>query len=139
VSHLAAKADAAVVGTVTTRFEAKTLVTFDIAVQRVIKGDGVPAVVHVSHHWNGGWIGPAATFEVTVTGIWMLTKTPSGNWDVMPCRQPNNLFVNLSYPASPSVPSGPQAYSSGTPLADSLTFEVAAGLQSQGHSPHDHI
>jgi len=135
LSDAAMHADAVVAGSVTTRVEGVTATTFDITVHRVLKGIDVPATVHVSHQWNGGTQGPAATFDVTVKGIWLLGKTPSGNWDVIPCRS-GNSFSSLFYPASAASPGGPYAYSPGASLVDSLAFEVAAGLEALG-SPQD--
>jgi hypothetical protein len=134
LSDLATNADAVVVGTVTTRLEGRDAVTFDITVQRVLKGTGVPALVHVSHNGNGVQ-GPTATLDATVTGIWLLTKSSSGNWDVIACRG-GPLFGSLFFPASGVPPGGLYAYSSSTSLQDSLTFEAASGIESLGN-PQD--
>jgi hypothetical protein len=94
LSDLAAQADAVVVGTIATRIEGSSNVTFDISVQRALAGAAVPATVHISHNWNGGMAGPTATIDFALAGIWFLSNGPSGSWDVIPCRG-GNLFGSL--------------------------------------------
>jgi len=134
----ATNADAVVVGTITTRVEGRDAVTFDISVLRTLKGSGIPSVVHVSHKWNGGMMGPTATLATTITGIWLLAEIPSGGWDVIACR-PGNLIDSLFFPAAAAPPSGPFAYPSGASLQDSVTLEAAAGLQSPQANPQDFL
>lgn len=125
LSDLAAHADAVVVGTVNTRFEGRSSVTFNITVQRVLAGVGVPLTVQVSHAWNGGMLGPAQTIDFTITGIWFLSRSSSSNWDVIPCRG-SNLFGSLYFPALPTPPTGAYAYTAGATLQDVLALEAAA-------------
>lgn len=97
LSDLAARVDAVVVGTVATRIEGTSNVTFDISVQRTLAGTAVPATVHISHSWSGGMAGPTATIDFALAGIWFLSEGPSGSWDVVPCRG-GNLFGSLFFP-----------------------------------------
>jgi len=132
----AAKADAVVIGTVTSLLQSQSNVTFDLTVERVLSGAGVPATVHISHNWNSPAAGAAQTISVTVTRIWLLIGSSSGNWDVVPCK-PFNNFGSLFFPASALPPAGVLAYPTGAPLQDSLTFETAWGLLQGSGDPLD--
>src|SRR5260370_38154812 len=89
ISDTAAKAEAIVVGNVATRLEGPDGVSFDINVERVLKGDSALRAIHVSHQWAG--IGSAISsnqtkqIEAHIRAIWCLQRTPSG-WDVLPVR-----------------------------------------------------
>lgn len=131
---LAARSDAIVVGTVDSRFESQTMVVFDINVRRTIGGGPVGPVIHISHSWSGGMVGPPQTIDYKVNGVWVLVRRPAGGWDVLQCRG-GGLFGSLFYPASLDAPEGPYAYRAAAERSDSFIFEVAAGLELTKQEP----
>jgi hypothetical protein len=70
--------------------------------------------------------------SVRLRGIWFPVRTPSSGWDVVPANGPDGFFPNLFWPAAESLPARYQ-HSPGTPLNDTLTFEVAAGATVSGN------
>lgn len=136
LSDLAARADAVVVGTINTRFESRNLVSFNVSILRVLKGTALPGSVAIAHSWAGGAQGPPATYDAGITGIWFLSHSTAGAWDVIPCR-PTSLFGSLYFPASTAPPQGVYSYTPRAPLADALNLEAAAGIQATQASPAD--
>jgi hypothetical protein len=135
ISDTATKAEAIVVGNLTTRLEGPESVSFDINVERVLKGDSSLRTIHVSHQWVG--IGNAISSKQTkqidahIRGIWCLQRTPSG-WDVLSTRSSPFAMGALLWPVADALPLDYQ-YPSGTPLLDVLMFEIAAGHEASGH------
>src|SRR5258708_37991790 len=82
ITDVASGADGIVVGSITTRIEGVDRVSFDVDVQRVVKGGTVPRVVHVDHAWaRKGLVFPntATTFSATFFGVWALQRTNSSS------------------------------------------------------------
>jgi hypothetical protein len=52
IADLTPAADAIVVGSIESRFESTTDVSFNIVVDRVLKGRSIPTVIHVDHAWQ---------------------------------------------------------------------------------------
>ena len=137
IDEFAARADVIIVGTVTTRIESPTNVSFDINVERVLKGDLAVQKVHVSHQWvrAGGVIFDPTPTQVDqrIRAIWCLQRTGSSDWEVLPVGGGPKSFVGgLFWPVSATL--GPDyQYPTGTALYDTLTFEIAAGREMDGH------
>ena len=130
VEELATKADAIVLGTVTTRTEGQGIVSFDISPERILKGTG-PLNARVVHQWSGKLAGPAQKIDVPLHGIWFLVRSSASEWDVLTVRPTwHGLISGLYFPVS--ALSADYQYQPGSPLLDVLTFEVAAGLESTG-------
>jgi hypothetical protein len=53
IVDLAPEADAILVGSITSRMESDEIVSFTITVDRILKGQGIPTVIHVEHPGNG--------------------------------------------------------------------------------------
>jgi hypothetical protein len=135
ISDTAATADAIVVGNVATRFEGPDNVSFDINVERVLKGDSSLRTIHISYQWTG--IGNAISsnqkrqIDARIRGIWCLQHTPSG-WDVLAVRNSPFGIGRLLWPVADALPPDYQ-YSPSAPLLDILTYEIAAGHETGGH------
>ncbi len=132
VEELATKADAIIIGTVTTRTESQGSVSFDIVPERILKG---PAAFNgrVLHSWSGKLRGRAQTIDITLRGIWFLVRSSAPEWELLTARpQWHGMIPSLYFPVG--ILSADYRYQAGSPLLDVLTFEVAAGLESAGES-----
>jgi len=139
LDYLAANARAVVVGSVETRTETPTEVSFDIHVARLFSGNLPNPVVSVIHPWSRGkvLIFPqiAQSIKESLYGMWFLTQDASGRWDVLISRPGRDGVFGLFLPASLAPPTGLYQYPAGTPLVDALTYELAAGVQSTNEDP----
>jgi len=135
VGYAAASCNLLVVGTVTTRTESSANVSFDIVVQRVLKGSAVSGPLHVSHPWNRGGIisGLPPIVTSAIDGIWCLQPGASTGWDVQVLNGPDGYIFDLYWPAAATVPAAYQVQGGG--LADTLLFELAAGTEASGYNP----
>jgi hypothetical protein len=59
----------------------------------------------------------------------------SADWDVQPINGPDGMFVSMSWPAVATLPAAYQAQAQSAPLADTLLFELAAGVEARGMNP----
>lgn len=115
------------------------IVLHEIALQRIFKGAASPGTIHVSHSWSRGGmvdIGIQAgtrTLSATVQGLWCLQPGATSDWDVAPINGPDGVFMNLPWPASQTVPAAYQITDAALP--DTLLFELAAGVESDGVNP----
>lgn len=125
------------VGTLTSRTETASNVSFNLSIQRVLKGSA-PGTVNVSHNWmrKGIVVGPPTiTVTYTFVGIWCLhpPTASADDWDVEAITGPDGLFVSMSWPAVATLP---DAYHVPfVPLPDTLLFELAAGVEATGGHP----
>jgi hypothetical protein len=124
------------VGTMRSRSETASNVSFDISILRVLKGAAGSGTVHVSHNWmrtGGIRIGGSPTVTGTVVGIWCLhpPNASTDDWDVEAINGPDGLFVSMSWPAAAALP--PAYQIPFVPLADTLLFELAAGVEASGN------
>jgi hypothetical protein len=135
INDHASSADVIVVGTVLTRFEGPTGVSFDLNVEKVLKGNVAGQSVHVAHSWErtGIVIGDAPRqIAARIRGIWCLRHTASSDWDVLVVRSlPGGSMGSIYWPMAATLPMEYQ-YPAGAPLLDTLTFELAAGHESGG-------
>ncbi len=135
IRDVASKADAIVVGSITTRLESTDRVSFDIVVQRVLKGGALPTVIHVNHRWTRrGMVSPRTirTYNATFFGVWALQRTDgSTTWNVLVMNGTDGFMPALFLPAELELPSSYQ-YPSNVPLTDALAFEVGAGVKRVG-------
>ncbi|MGI9072859.1 MAG: HEAT repeat domain-containing protein [Bryobacteraceae bacterium] len=136
VTSIEPKADAIVIGTVTTRSETSDSVSFDINVERVLKGNPNLQWAHVYHPWNGRVVSgpPDTTIDVKIRGIWFLKGTRSSQWDVLAVNGPDGMIRSFFWPVAAVLPT-PYRYPPGSPLLDTLVFEMAAGVESEGIAP----
>jgi len=125
------------VGTMTSRDETATSVSFSLSVQRVLQGPATPGTVNVSHNWvRKGIVFPAAqTITGTIVGIWCLKPGPSVSWDVEAINGPDGMFVSMFWPAAATLPAAYANQIPNVPLPDTLLFELAAGVEAAGMSP----
>lgn len=136
LDFLASHASAVVAGSVTSRVESVSQVSFTIRVTRVLSGSVPGPTVSVVHPWTGLLRGPARTIDQPLYGIWFLSKGASGNWDVLPARAAwSRSAIGLFLPASPTPPTGFYAYAAGTPLLPALVYETAAAVESANADP----
>lgn len=136
LTDLASKADLIVVGSVNTRSETAQRVAFDIAVERVLSGDKSLRVIPVSHAWTrrGVLLSTTDIIAVPLHGLWFLTKSASGDWDLLPVGGQDGVLPNLFVAAVPTLPTAYQS-SAGATLTDRLAREVAAGVDLAGGRP----
>jgi hypothetical protein len=136
VYSLATSCDVVVVGTVSSSTETATNVSFDIAVQIVLKGTASSATVHVSHPWLRGGIGSntngPTTFTQTIEGMWCLQPGASTDWDVLELTGPDGTVHGLFLPAAATLPA---AYQIQAALPDTLLFYIAAGVEAADANP----
>jgi len=133
LSTLTQKADAIVVGTVSSRVQSSNAIAFDINVERVINGNLGATVIHVLHSWQADGTMASGTVNSVLHGMWFL-KRGSTQWDILQAR--NGLSVDsLFLPALAMPPLGAFATPANASLLDVLTFEAAAGIQASGQSP----
>jgi hypothetical protein len=138
IADLGSQADAIVVGGIDTRTESSSNVRFDIAVDRVVKGDRNLQIIHVSHDWQRGGFGSdpsAQTISAKIYGIWFLTRTNALDWDVLPVSRDGFVFT-LYLPAVQSLPVAYQ-YSSGASPTDALVYEMGATFESGASSSNE--
>jgi HEAT repeats len=131
LSRVTTAADVIVVGTVTTRTESDAAVSFDINVERVLKGTPLAGSVHVSHPWTriGVHAGPSVlTIDFQLHGIWFLQGPGSAGRDVIPVDR-DGMIGGLFWPVASQLPAS-YHYGAGTALLDALVFEIAGGVQS---------
>jgi hypothetical protein len=138
VAYMATSCPVVAVGTSTSRIDSATNLAFNLSIQRVLKGSA-PGSVNVSHNWRrvGIVIGGPQTITVTHTsvGIWCLQPGASADWDVQPINGPDGMFASMSWPAVATLPAAYQAQVQSAPLADTLLFELAAGVEARGMNP----
>jgi hypothetical protein len=140
---IANKADMIIVGTVNSRTESPNAVSFDIVVERVIKGQAPSSIVHVVHQWRrpGGILifdAPSGELQGSFYGIWCLQHTDSANWDILPVNGFDGFMPGLFWSAVRSLPPAYRSISNTTPL-DTLVVQVAAGLESDGLHPEEQL
>jgi hypothetical protein len=139
VADVAAICPVVAVGTITSRSETASNLSFDISILRVLKGAAGSGTVHVSHMWARGGIviteNPTITVTSTFVGIWCLhpPNASTDDWDVQAINGPDGLLVSMSWPAVATLPDAYQVPF--VPLADTLLFERAAGVEGDGVNP----
>jgi hypothetical protein len=139
VAYMATGCPVVAGGTLTSRNDSATNVSFNLSIQRVLKGSA-PGTVSVSHNWTRRVIVVTSTPTITVTstlvGIWCLQPSAaSADWDVQPINGPDGIFMSVFWPAVATLPSAYQAQMQNAPLADTLLFELAAGVEARGSNP----
>jgi hypothetical protein len=127
--QLVPQSDAIVVGTQSAVARSGDAVTFNLAVERVFKGNlGVGSVVGVTWsstrsaaaHWAG---------SPSYRGIWFLQQAPGGGWACIPAASIGNrtTVADLPFPVSTGPLPAALAYDpSNTALTDQLALEIAA-------------
>jgi hypothetical protein len=139
LGYLTANSDATVVGSITSRVEGPTQVSFTLVVGRVLIGSLSEGLsLSVVHPWAGSFRGADRTIPETLVGIWFVRRSSPGHWDVLPARPSAGVRVmtGLFLPATASLPSsGAYAYGPGTPPLDAVCYETASGVQSTGGDP----
>jgi hypothetical protein len=139
VDYVATSCSVVALGTVTSWNETASNVSFDIAVQKIFKGAASPGTIHVSHSWSrGGMVDIGVqtgtrTVSATVQGLWCLQPGITSDWDALPISGRDGYFMNLPWPASQALPATYQTTTAA--LADTLLFELAAGVESSGVNP----
>ena len=136
LDYLATRASAIVVGTVTSRVESPTQVSFTINVARVLAGNIPGPTVDVVHPQTPRGIRSPSNYTYTVndslTGMWFLIAgTSAGKWDVMVSRPPLKLVL----PALPTAPTGKYSYPAATRVNEMLVYELAAGVEATNDDP----
>lgn len=126
LSQLLSMASAVVKGSVTSRIEGPRQVEFTINVEQVISGTVPGPTIHVHNNWASllrfsGEGSNVATLTDYYEGIWFLTGTPAGGWDVIVSR-PSAARTMLSL----FLPSAGTAITGTTSLLDWLVQTVSA-------------
>lgn len=130
VSSLAA---AVVVGTVQNRTETADKVSFNLVVQRALKGGDLAAgTVLVTHPWRyrGILLTPAKTTTAQSSGIWFLTPSNPG-WDVLPVGGQDGIFTNLFLPANVSG-IRQYTYDDSISVTEKVVYEMGDGIKEKG-------
>jgi len=140
LEYIASRASAIVVGTITTRVETPTQVSFTINVNRVLAGTVPGQTVDVVHPRSMGkvLVSPSTyTLDQSISGMWFLTAgVEPGKWDVIGSRPGGGPFASaLVLPALPTAPTGRYSYPATTPLLEILAYEIAAGVEATGDDP----
>ncbi len=143
VYDMANRADLIVVGTVSSRTESPTSLSFDIYPERAIKGQLSSGVIHIvqSGARAGIWtIFPKyGEIQSNFRGIWCLEKTSTGAWEALNAEGgPNGAIGSLFWPAAPNLPSAYSSVAVTTPL-DDLGLQVAAASEASGFGPEQMI
>jgi hypothetical protein len=139
LDYLAAKADAIVIGSISSRAESSTDVSFTINVSRILSGNVSGQTVSIIHPWVGLLRGTtSSTINQPLSGIWFLKMGSSGTWDVLTVRGTwARTVLGLFLPGLPTPPSPPYVYAADTPTVDALVYEVAAAFQSANNQDPD--
>jgi hypothetical protein len=136
IQELISAADIVAVGSVQSRIESADNVSFDIEVQRTIKGEPQPHL-RVSHQWSRKGIilgSDVSVVDQQLQGIWFLRRTGKPEWEVIPARGVDGLIFNLFLPAL-AAPSSAHYNATAVSPADKVIFEVASALQAQNTQP----
>jgi len=141
IETLVKSADAIVIGSVQTRLESASGVSFELTVETVISGD-LPSLVRIDHKWgSAGPDGAPETVNVGLRGLWFLKRdSASGPWDVLRARAiGQNLFSGLVYPLPGTAAISSLAGSTGaSELSESILLALiqsaaaTSGQQSPG-------
>ena len=139
ISDATSRADVVVVGSMSpTRTETADAVSFDLTVERVLKGGATPPMVHVEHAWKRKTLvlfsSPTIMNGDHSDGIWFLKRTAGSSWDLLTVNGPDGLLPSLYFPASVSIPTTYQ-YMSSASLTDKVALEVAAAVWVSGTNP----
>ena len=130
---LASRADAIVIASVVQTAGDSDQVSYTLNIARTFKGSLQPSTITVIHLPTNRQFGNLAPGAV---GIWFLTQTTSGTWDVLVSNPSGGQLANAFFlPASAAKPTGPFAYGPTTPMVDALVYEVAAGIQNTASDP----
>ena len=136
LAALGDSSDAIIVGTASALVQTADLVTFDLSVEGVIKGDVTMTVLHIYHPWSrrgvvitgGRSEQPAA---MGIRGMWFLKRSPSGGLDVVPANGSDGAVMNLYLPVAQSLSTRYTVPANATPL-DRAVVEFAAGAEAEG-------
>jgi hypothetical protein len=130
VDYLSQQSGAVFVGSVSTRVETPTQVSFTVNVVRVLSGSVPSLAVNIVHQWAGSLrTASAVTIDQPLYGIWFLNGGSLGHpWDVLTARPSMGvrIILGLFLPASTTPP----MIAAGTSSLDNILHEVAAGVQS---------
>jgi hypothetical protein len=137
VAQMAQAADLIVIGTVQTGFIGGSSISFDMQIDRVLKGPTSLKSVHVQHQWVarlGRPDRPPQPFSVHIYGMLCLKRTVSTDWEVFNLQWPDGAIGSLFWPAVTVLPSS-YSVSDSTPLTDRLAFELAAAAEAGRDRP----
>jgi hypothetical protein len=130
---LASQSDAIVIASVMQTVVGSDQVSYTLDIARTFKGNLQPSTITVIHPLANRQF---ASLSPGVTGIWFLTQTTSGTWDVLVSNPSGGQLAKAFFlPASTAKPTGPFAYGPTTPMVDALVYEVAAGIQNTSSDP----
>lgn len=136
LTDLTKTADAIVVGAINSRFEDADRVSFDLSVERVLKGDPAIKLFHISHPWTRRGVvfsdKPTEPINAAIHGLWLLHRTASGDWDILPANGPDGMIFNLFLPAAQILPQR-YAPNNAANVLDRLVIEFAAGAEAEGN------
>jgi hypothetical protein len=136
LEYLTSNATAIVVGSVDSRVESQTAVSFTINISRVLKGSVPGPTANVVHSWAGLLRGVPRAINQPLFGIWFLVKQPSGTWDVLTARPAwVRTVLGLFLPGGAVVPGGQYAYGPGTSIADAVVHETASAIRTTNEDP----
>ncbi len=130
---LASRADAIVIASVMQTVVGADQVSYTLNIARTFKGSLQPSTITVIHSLTNMQF---ANLAPGLVGIWFLTQTTSGTWDVLVSNPSGGQLPNAFFlPASTAKPAGRFAYGPTTPMVDALVYEVAAGIQNTPSDP----
>lgn len=134
LNQVSKNADVIVVGSLTTRIESATSVSFELNIERVLKGNATLRTARVSHEWTrqgivAGEAPGGSSVEALCRGIWFLLRRNSMEWDAVSVRSPHGIFPSLYLPAVERLPSNYEL-PSGASWLDTVVVEIAAGFES---------
>jgi hypothetical protein len=129
LDQLASGAGTVVVGSISSRLDGPSQVSFTLNALRVRGGSPRGATVAVTHHWSGAVFKSNTTVAQRLTGLWFLTPSGTAGWDVLTANpDASGTIFSLFLLASRTSPAGAYAYTAGTALVDVLALEAAAGV-----------
>jgi len=125
---LMARSDAVVIGSVQSRSENLASVSFEISIERVLKGTITGPTVHITHPWNSPLSPSPSAVSQRIRGMWFLHRVGPSDWDVWPAKS-DRLATDLCFPVSEGPLNGPYSYAPDTVQLDMLVLEVGAGCE----------
>ncbi len=136
LSDITSQADAIVVGSVNTRTETKDKVTFDLSVDRVLKGEHIPPSLVIDHAWvrKSRMYDTPNQIDTHLYGIWFLKKATGAGWDLITLPGIDGIVASLYLPAVEQVSEATQHKSLATP-EDQVVLELSAALRMNKTSP----
>ncbi|MFN0172905.1 MAG: hypothetical protein ACKV22_41535 [Bryobacteraceae bacterium] len=128
------RSTAIVVGAVLGGLQDKDVVSFQLSVKRVLKGDVSPGAV-LAARWRS-WKSTAPRNVVPLPeGVWFLRAGSDGAYDVVPVFQGTIPLGMTYYPTPAAAPSPAYQYTARAPVLDKVALELAWAAEQSDREP----